>query len=201
MPAAIVTVYVPASAEAAVVAAMTDAGAGRVGDYTGCSFSAQGTGRFTAPAERVPRDRPARRNLTGARVARRDGVRPREGARGDRGRCRCASVRRAARDRHRRRAPAQRRGTRDGVRGRAGASRRWRHMARHAGRTFGVIPQGVGSSRQARSPESPRPPGRRARSSARRWRAGVDALVAGEVRYHDALDAAECGPGRHRARA
>lgn len=42
-----VTTYVPEDAAAAVRAAMAAAGAGEIGAYTGCSFSTDGTGRFT----------------------------------------------------------------------------------------------------------------------------------------------------------
>lgn len=43
-----VVVFVPAEAEAGVVEAMAGAGAGRIGNYTACSFRLDGTGRFTA---------------------------------------------------------------------------------------------------------------------------------------------------------
>jgi hypothetical protein len=39
-------VYVPASHTVAVLAAMGDAGAGRIGNYSHCSFVTAGTGRF-----------------------------------------------------------------------------------------------------------------------------------------------------------
>lgn len=39
-------VYVPESHAGAVRAAIGEAGAGRLGDYEHCSFSAKGTGRF-----------------------------------------------------------------------------------------------------------------------------------------------------------
>ena len=41
-----VTVFVPRDAAEAVRSAMADAGAGQIGDYDGCSFTAEGTGRF-----------------------------------------------------------------------------------------------------------------------------------------------------------
>lgn len=50
MPTAVVTVYVPPEDAEPVRAAMIAAGAGRIGDYRGCSFSAPGEGAFT-PAE------------------------------------------------------------------------------------------------------------------------------------------------------
>jgi dinuclear metal center YbgI/SA1388 family protein len=43
---ALVTVYCPEAVAEAVLAAMTAAGAGRVGEYRGCAFSAAGTGTF-----------------------------------------------------------------------------------------------------------------------------------------------------------
>lgn len=54
-PMTLVTVWVPQASEASVVAAMTGAGAGRVGDYTGCSFSGEGIGRFTPGPLSSPR--------------------------------------------------------------------------------------------------------------------------------------------------
>lgn len=54
LPVSLVTVFVPPSHEAHVASAMADAGAGRIGEYTGCSFSAQGTGRFVPPADGEP---------------------------------------------------------------------------------------------------------------------------------------------------
>lgn len=50
MPMVLVTAYVPEQAAGAVKRAMEDAGAGRIGDYSGCSFAAGGVGSFT-PAE------------------------------------------------------------------------------------------------------------------------------------------------------
>lgn len=40
-------VYVPDSHADAVLTAVGDAGAGRLGDYSHCSFTSPGTGRFT----------------------------------------------------------------------------------------------------------------------------------------------------------
>ena len=40
-------VYVPESHAEAVLTAIGDAGAGRLGDYSHCSFTSPGTGRFT----------------------------------------------------------------------------------------------------------------------------------------------------------
>jgi hypothetical protein len=54
MTTAVVTTYVPSSHADAVRAAMADAGAGRIGDYTGCSFSVEGEGNYTVPVDGVP---------------------------------------------------------------------------------------------------------------------------------------------------
>ncbi|MFD5278793.1 hypothetical protein ACFWIX_14705 [Pseudarthrobacter sp. NPDC058362] len=40
-------IYVPASHTERILAAVGDAGAGRIGDYSHCSFVTPGTGRFT----------------------------------------------------------------------------------------------------------------------------------------------------------
>ena len=49
MDVSVVTAFVPDASVEAVVAAMTDAGAGRIGAYEGCAFTTSGTGGFTAP--------------------------------------------------------------------------------------------------------------------------------------------------------
>ena len=49
-----VTVFAPAEAGAAVRAALADAGAGEVGTYAACSFTAPGTGRFRPEAGSDP---------------------------------------------------------------------------------------------------------------------------------------------------
>ncbi len=54
MTMAVVTTYVPSSHADAVRAAMADAGAGRIGEYTGCSFSVEGEGSYTVPVDGVP---------------------------------------------------------------------------------------------------------------------------------------------------
>lgn len=50
----IVTAFVPPSARARVVEAMHASGAGRIGMYEGCSFAADGTGRFSPSAGTTP---------------------------------------------------------------------------------------------------------------------------------------------------
>lgn len=47
-------VYVPASHTHAVLAAIGDAGAGRIGNYSHCSFVTAGTGHFTPHAGATP---------------------------------------------------------------------------------------------------------------------------------------------------
>lgn len=47
-------IYVPTDAAPAVRRAIGDAGAGRLGNYSHCSFSTEGTGRFTPLAGASP---------------------------------------------------------------------------------------------------------------------------------------------------
>ncbi|MCL5886940.1 MAG: Nif3-like dinuclear metal center hexameric protein [Actinobacteria bacterium] len=49
-----ISVFVPSEAADTVRAAMTEAGAGRIGEYEGCSFTAEGTGRFLPLAGASP---------------------------------------------------------------------------------------------------------------------------------------------------
>lgn len=53
-PEYLLITYVPATHADQVRSALADAGAGVAGDYTGCSFSSQGTGRFTPGAGAQP---------------------------------------------------------------------------------------------------------------------------------------------------
>lgn len=54
MSMSLVTVYVPAEAATTVEQAMRAAGAGRIGDYEGCSFTLEGIGEFTPSAASTP---------------------------------------------------------------------------------------------------------------------------------------------------
>ncbi len=54
MPVSVVTVYVPPENAEEVRTAMIAAGAGRIGDYRGCSFSAPGEGAFTPSEDSRP---------------------------------------------------------------------------------------------------------------------------------------------------
>ena len=49
-----IVVYVPETEADAVRAAMGEAGAGRLGNYSFCSFSVKGTGRFRPEAGAAP---------------------------------------------------------------------------------------------------------------------------------------------------
>lgn len=50
----VIVVYTPIDSADAVRAALAAGGAGAIGDYTGCSFSSRGTGRFTPGASANP---------------------------------------------------------------------------------------------------------------------------------------------------
>ncbi len=54
MDASVVTTFVPDASVESVVAAMTAAGAGRIGAYEGCTFTTTGTGGSTAPSGSDP---------------------------------------------------------------------------------------------------------------------------------------------------
>jgi len=54
-PMAMVTVFVPENAALRVANAMAGAGAGRIGDYERCSFTGDGLGAFTPPPDSSPR--------------------------------------------------------------------------------------------------------------------------------------------------
>jgi len=56
-PIDLITVYAPTESEAAILAALFEAGAGRIGEYRGCSFSSTGQGSFVEPLpSEVPDD-------------------------------------------------------------------------------------------------------------------------------------------------
>ena len=54
MDCMMVTAYAPVDHADAVRASMIDAGAGRIGEYEGCSFTVEGEGRFVSPAQDAP---------------------------------------------------------------------------------------------------------------------------------------------------
>lgn len=54
VPMSVVTTFAPAEAIPALEHALADAGAGRVGDYTGCRFTVSGVGAYRAPEGSSP---------------------------------------------------------------------------------------------------------------------------------------------------
>ena len=54
MECVMIVAYAPKDHADALRASMAEAGAGRIGEYEGCSFTVQGDGRFTPPAEGSP---------------------------------------------------------------------------------------------------------------------------------------------------
>jgi len=53
-PMSLLTVFVPSESANAVTKAMIEAGAGGIGEYTGCSFATSGAGAFTPPEGGAP---------------------------------------------------------------------------------------------------------------------------------------------------
>jgi putative NIF3 family GTP cyclohydrolase 1 type 2 len=191
MPVTLVTVFVPATHAEKVVSAMAGAGAGRIGDYEKCRFtSAEGTGAFeplrgTTPAVGTPE---ADSSSTEVRV---EMVAPRTKARG---------VVSAARGAHPYEEPLivaadveiARSTARMGMLCEAPDGLTVRDLAVLAGGAFNVTPRVWGD------PETPVPRVATATGSAGSLvgdvlASGAQALVAGEVRYHDALDAMGAG--------
>lgn len=186
----LVTVYVPPEYEVQVAEAMTAAGAGRIGEYTGCSFAAPGTGRFTPssasdPAIGVPGE-PSQ-----ASEVRLEAV--------------CAphiasAVVRSATTAHPYEEPLIGVSQTSIARGAARMGRlsvlpestQLEAVASTAAKVFAVAPRVWGEpsrvvDRVATATGSAGSLVRAAR------KAGADVLLAGEVRYHDALDALESG--------
>jgi putative NIF3 family GTP cyclohydrolase 1 type 2 len=191
MPATIVTAYVPPDHELSVAASMERAGAGRIGDYTGCSFSGQGVGRFSAAPGASPAVGSAGETTEVTEVRLEMVCDPR----------RANEVVAAAVAAHPYEEPlvtvAETRIARNGSavgmicgmpRGQASLS----ELAELAGRTFGVTPR-VWGSPKATIRQVVTATGSAGSLLEAALAAGVDALVAGEVRYHDALDAAGAG--------
>ncbi|HET6351176.1 MAG TPA: Nif3-like dinuclear metal center hexameric protein [Coriobacteriia bacterium] len=189
MPMSLVTVYVPEGAREAVTAAMAGAGAGRIGDYTGCNFTDNGVGRFTPSTDAAPCVG-APGTPSEAEEARVEMVCARGAA---------TSVLAAAIAAHPYEEPLvtvsdvaiARNGAAMGMVCDAG-SVTLRELVERCASTFGVTPRVWGDpdttiSRLVTSTGS-------AGALLREVRAcGAQALVAGEVRYHDALDAMESG--------
>lgn len=191
MPAAIVTAYVPPAAVERVRTAMSGAGAGRLGEYDACAFvSAPGEGSFT-PREGA---RPTRGDVGATSTAtevRVEMVAPRSRVRG---------VVSAARAAHPYEEPLitvaevaiVRSSARMGMLCDAGPDATLRSIADRAAEAFGVTPRVWGDADAVVSRVAT------ATGSAGSLigdviASGAQALVAGEVRYHDALDAVENG--------
>jgi dinuclear metal center YbgI/SA1388 family protein len=177
-----VVTYAPGDVADEVRRAMSAAGAGRLGAYEECAFTSTGTGRFVARAEAVPaRPDPG----TGIAEIRIEMVAPRD---------RATAVVEAARVAHPYEEPVV--VATDGVRARGSARLgrvcTWRDgatvatFAEHVSSTLGVTVRVWGDgSREARRIAVANGS---AGSLIPRATETADVLVAGEVRYHDALD-------------
>lgn len=189
-PVHVIVTYAPAGHADAVRRAMTDAGAGRVGAYGACTFTSEGTGRFTP--------------LPGARAG--------AGATGEprveeevRIEAVCApeladQVAQATRAAHPYEEPVilehdatiERGIARMGRLCEAAPGTSTESLAQAVGRTLGVRPRVWGpADRVVRRVATAAGSGRSLVSAA--IAAGADALVTGELRYHDALNAAAAG--------
>jgi len=191
-PMALVTVFVPAAALDRVADAMAGAGAGRIGDYDACSFTSEGTGAFTPRADSSPAVG-APDVASVAREVRLEMVAPRSRARG------VASAARAA---HPYEEPLiavaevdiVRSSARMGMLCAAPADATLASVAAAAADAFGITPR-VWGEPEARIERVATATGSAGSLVSDVLATGAQALVAGEVRYHDALDAAEMGLG------
>ena len=192
MPATVVTVWVPHDHVDAVLAAMFAAGAGRIGDYSACSFATQGTGRFTPGSDADPRTgeraQPSRSSESRVEV-----VCPRPAA---------PAVLAAAARVHPYEEPLV---AIDEVSiARNGAALGMvcsippqfpdsiSHLAGRAAAAFGVPPRVFGDPEKAASTVCTAT-GSAGSLIPQALAQGADVLVCGEVRYHDALNALEAG--------
>ena len=191
MPMALVTVFAPTTSAQQVIDAMLQAGAGRIGDYHGCSFtSAEGEGSFVPGPDAAPRvgvkgDRAHVAEVRAEVVAPRSRVR---------------EVVSAARAAHPYEEPLiviadveiARGSARMGMLCVPSGPLTLEELAETASASFGITPRVWGA------PGSPLTRVATATGSAGSLigdalAAGAQALVAGEVRYHDALNAVEAG--------
>lgn len=191
MPMTVITVFVPAQASEKVAKAMAGAGAGRLGDYEACRFvSAEGTGSFTPPASSSPYVGVAG-EASSAFEVRLEMVAARNRARG---------VVAAARVAHPYEEPLitaadveiARSSARMGMLCSVNDGVTLGSLAQRAVDAFGITPRIWGDESTPLSRVAT------ATGSASSLvgdvlAARADALVAGEVRYHDALDAVEMG--------
>jgi hypothetical protein len=184
---AVVVVYAPQDAERTVRDAMAEAGAGRIGAYDGCAFVGDGLGHFTPRAGAEPAAAPSEDGVAEVRI---EMIAPRAAA---------ARVLEAAREAHPYEEPVLL--AVDGVRAR-GAARlgricRWLPgatlggLAGHCASILGVRPRVWGDPACEVSVIAVA--NGSASSLVKRAASVADVLVAGEVRYHDALDAVAAG--------
>lgn len=190
-PMTLVTVFVPPSHADRIVSAMADAGGGRVGEYEAAHFvSAPGTGAFVARASASPAMGKAGEPSSADEV-RIEMVAPRSKSR---------AVVSAARGAHPYEEPLiaaadveiVRSSARMGMLSKPAQALSLRELAVLAAETFGVTPRVWGDpnasiERVATATGSAGSLVGDARAS------GAGALVAGEVRYHDALSAVDAG--------
>ena len=191
MPMTLVSVFTPATHAQRIVAAMTGAGAGRLGDYDGASFtSAPGAGAFTPSSAASPFvGEPG--EATAAAEVRVEMVAPRTKARGVVG---------AARGAHPYEEPLivsadveiARSSARMGMLNRAPEGLTLRALAVLAAGAFNITPR-IWGDPDAALARVATATGSAGSLVADVLAVGAQALVAGEVRYHDALDAAEAG--------
>jgi len=191
MPMTLVTVFAPSASAEKVTAAMLGAGAGRIGEYSGCSYtSAEGTGTFTPSESSRPAIGSAGESQATSEV-RIELIAPRSRARG---------VVSAARAAHPYEEPLvvatdveiARSSARMGMLCAPAEPLTLEELSQVAVASFGVTPRVWGT------PSTPLTRVATATGSAGSLigdviASGAQALVAGEVRYHDALDAMECG--------
>ncbi|MBN2247255.1 MAG: Nif3-like dinuclear metal center hexameric protein [Coriobacteriia bacterium] len=185
-PVSVIIVYVPEDAVGRVRAAMAAAGAGRIGAYEGCSFENPGIGRFAALGGADPVVRDVGEGVGEVRI---EMVAPRPAT---------GRVLAAARDAHPYEEPVVLATEAQRARGVARLGRVCSYggadvgsLAAHVGARLGVRPRIWGdlTGPAARVAIA----GGSAGSLLGDARAAADVLVAGEVRYHDALDAAARG--------
>jgi len=191
MPMSLVTAFVPPARAEAVAVAMAGAGAGRLGEYEGCRFvSGEGSGIFTPSANARPRAG-TRGEPSHAAEVRVDMIAPRGRVKG---------VLAAARSAHPYEEPLitatdveiARASARMGMLCDAPAGTTLGSFAQLTARAFGITPRVWGD------PDQPLARVATGTGSVRALvgdalAAGASALLGGEVRYHDALDAAENG--------
>lgn len=186
-----ITVFAPESHAQRIADAMSGAGAGRVGEYAGASYtSAPGTGRFVAPLGGNPWVGSAGEATSAAEV-RIEVVAPRAKARGVVG---------AARGAHPYEEPLivaaevqiARSSARMGMLSDAPAGSTLRSVVAAASSHFEITPR-VWGNPDARVSRVATATGSAGSLVGDVLASGASVLVAGEVRYHDALEALEAG--------